>query len=988
MRDTDIAIIGLACRFPKAESAEKFWQNLRDGVEGIHHFSDDELLAMGVDPALLEQPNYVKANGVLDNADLFDAQFFGYTPREAEIIDPQQRIFLECAQHALDDAAIDPQRYTGLIGVYGGASLNSYLLNNLASNPARLALLTPFEIVMSSDKDFLTTRASYKLNLTGPSFTVQTACSTSLVATHLAMQALLNGECDVALAGGVSVSVPQNGGYLHQAGMIFSADGHCRAFDADATGTVNGNGVGIVVLKRLEEAWADGDHIYAVIKGSAINNDGATKVGYTAPSIEGQTAVIQEAQAIADVEPETISYIETHGTGTALGDPIEIAALTQAFGTNGRAWCALGAVKSNIGHTDAAAGVAGVIKTALALRHGLIPPSLHFATPNPNLNLENSPFFVNDRLRDWQRNGTPRRAGVSSFGIGGTNAHLIMEEAPQRPAMNVDKRAYLLPLSAKNAAALDAVSADLATHLQQHPDQPLCDIAYTLTVGRTTHPQRRIAVVQDGADAIAKLTAPQQLPSGEAAERAPAVVFMFGGNGTQHRGMGCGLYASEPTFRAAVDQCAVWLQPRLNADIRNLMWEGDSDLGNPLLSMTAVFTIQYALAQLWMSWGIEPQAVIGHSFGEYAAACVAGVFSLEDALTLTVERGRLCEALPAGRMLSVLAAEETIRPILPPTLAIAAVNTPDSCVVSGCVVDVEPFGERLSADSIDFRPLAVTVPFHSVCVDPLLEPFAHIVKTIRLNTPQLPLISSMSGEWVTATEITDPSYWVRHLRDPVRFADGLTTLFADPNLLLLEAGPGRTLSSLAKRHPACGDTTVVRSMRHPQEMQSDEAVVQEAIGRLWMAGVEVDWEAVYADAPRRRVSLPGYPFQRQRYWVDGQGNRAQSAEPSAAPTAYERPQLDTTFAAAISPTERAVAEMWQQVLGIEQVGIHDDFFELGGHSLMGTQIINRIRAQLGVALPLNMLFNEPTIARLAVQIDAFDDAFAIEEDDDFEEGVL
>jgi len=655
-----IAIIGLAGRFPGAKNITEFWQNLCDGVEAISQFSDEELIAAGVDPSLLNNSNYVKAGAVLEDIDLFDAGFFGFNPKEAEMTDPQHRLFLECAWEALENAGYDVQRCESRIGVYGGASFNNYLTFDINSD--HIGSANSFQKLIGIDKDFLTTRVSYKLNLTGPSLTIQTACSTSLVATVLACQSLLNYQCDMALAGGVSISVPQKTGYLHQEGSILSPDGHCRAFDAKAKGTIIGNGVGVVLLKRLSEAIADGDHICAVIKGSAINNDGSGKVGYTAPSVNGQAKVIAEALALADVEPETISYIETHGTGTALGDPIEISALTNVFltETQKKGFCAIGSVKTNIGHLDAAAGVTGLIKTALGLKHKLIPPSLNFEQPNPEIDFKNSPFYVNTQLKTWKAGRTPRRAGVSSLGIGGTNAHVILEEAPSVNEPESKTRDYqLLLLSAKTDSALKTTTKNLAQHLRQYPEVNLADVAYTLQVGRREFNHRCMVIAKDSKEAATLLESPRVfIHCQEDIKRA--IVFMFPGQGAQYVNMAKGLYQSESGFREQVDYCAEFLKPLLGLDLRHILYpdveqteEATQKLQQTEIAQPALFVIEYAFAQLWMSWGVYPQAAIGHSIGEYVAACLAGVFSLKEALILVAKRGQLMQQLPKGAMLAV-----------------------------------------------------------------------------------------------------------------------------------------------------------------------------------------------------------------------------------------------------------------------------------------------------------------------------------------------
>jgi acyl transferase domain-containing protein len=871
----EIAVIGMSGRFPGAKDIEQFWQNLCDGVESIKFFTDEELLAKGVDAGILDDPNYVKAEAVLDDIEMFDASFFGFTPREASLIDPQHRLFLEHAWEALENAGYAVGARNFRTGVYAGESINSYLLSNLLPNRELINSAGGFQVVITNDRDYLATHIAYKLNLTGPALSVQTACSTSLVAVHLACQGLLNRECDMALAGGVSVGVPHGHGALHQEGGIISPDGHCRAFDAHAQGTVKGNGVGVVVLKRLADALRDGDTLHAIIKGTAINNDGSLKVGFTAPSVEGQASVIEEALALADVGPETITYVETHGTGTSLGDPIEVAALTQAFRTQTSAknYCAIGSVKTNIGHTDAAAGVAGLIKAVLALEHKQLPSSLNFVQPNPNIDFAGSPFFVNTKLTEWQTNGTPRRAGVSSFGIGGTNAHVLLEEAFAVETRSGSSRQFqLLVLSTKTATALEAARMNLAAHLKRHAGINLADVAFTLQTGRTNFAHRLALVCRDADEAVAALDA-RQIDVGESSQNRP-VVFMFTGQGAQYVQMARGLYETEASFREDLDHCCEILQPHLQLDLRAVLYptaeradEASQQLKQTQLTQPALFVIEYALAQLWMRWGVRPAALIGHSIGEYVAACIAGVFTLEDALKVVVERGRLMQQAPHGAMLAVPLSEKEIAPLLNGELSLAAVNAPSLCVVSGTVEAVESLDQRLTATGLICRRLHTSHALHSAMMEPLLETFAAKLKTVKTRPPQIPTVSTSTGTWMTAAEARDASYWARQLRHTVRFADGLTEILKEPETVLLEIGPGQTLCALAKQQ---AETRVVlSSLRHPHDSQSDVAYMLRTLGHLWTAGVEIDWAAFHEhELDHRRIPLPTYPFERRRYWID------------------------------------------------------------------------------------------------------------------------
>ncbi|BAZ70674.1 beta-ketoacyl synthase (plasmid) [Fischerella sp. NIES-4106] len=877
---SEIAIIGLAGRFPGAKNINEFWHNLQNGIESISFFSDEELLASGIDAEFISQPNYVKANAVIEDAEFFDSAFFGFNPRDAEMTDPQHRIFLECAWEALENAGYNSETYNGSIGVFAGSSLSGYLLNIYLNQNIRNST-DERQITIAGDKDYLATRTSYKLNLTGPSYTVQTACSTSLVAVHLACQSLLNGECDMALVGGVSISAFRKSGYIYNEGGINSPDGHCRAFDAKAQGTVTGEGVGIVVLKRLEDTLHDRDVIHAVIKGSAINNDGSNKVSYTAPRIESQAKVIKTAQVVAEVNAETITYIEAHGTGTSLGDPIEIAALTQAFqrSTKKKNFCAIGSLKTNIGHLDAAAGVAGLIKTVLALKHKQIPPSLHFEQPNPQIDFANSPFYVNNKLSEWKTDKHPRRAGVSSFGIGGTNAHVILEEAPiveTCHGVSLQSRPWqLLFISAKTSTALESATNNLANYLADNSDINLADVAYTLQVGRRNFNYRRVLLCRDIQDAITTLADPNQqgVLSKFSETRNHPIVFMFPGQGAQYVNMGRELYETEPIFRQQIDDCCELLKRHLNLDLTNILYPSSleatqAELQQTFLTQPALFVIEYALAKLWMAWGLHPQAMIGHSIGEYVAACISGIFSLEEALNLVVIRGRLMQQIESGSMLSVSISAQEIQPMLGSELSLAASNAPSLCVVSGATNAIEALQNGLTEQGVDCRRLLHTShAFHSQMMEPILEPFVQHVREINLKPPQIPFISNVTGTWITAEQATDPNYWARHLRQPVLFNEGIAELLQQSERILLEVGPGRTLTTLAKRQ-LISQTVVLTSLRHPQEQVSDVAFLLNTLSRLWLTGLQINWTGFYAHEQRRHVSLPTYPFERQRYWIE------------------------------------------------------------------------------------------------------------------------
>ncbi len=908
-----IAVIGIACRYPGAANPGELWRNLRDGIESITRFSDEELAAAGVPAETIADPAYVKAAGVIDGPDLFDADFFGFTPREAELMDPQQRIFLECAWQACEDAGYVPQSFPGRIGVYGGAAAGTYFIHNVLTNPDVVAAAGGMQVKLLNDKDFLTTHVSYKLNLRGPSLAIQTACSTSLVAVHVACQSLLDGECDMALAGGTGISFPHRTGAFYQEGGINSPDGHCRAFDINAKGLVDGNGTGVVLLKRLSRAVADGDVIHAVIRGSAINNDGALKAGYTVPSVDSQMEVIGEALAAARVDADTIGLVEAHGSGTPLGDPIEVRALSRAFRstTERKNFCALGSIKTNIGHTDAAAGVAGLIKAVLALENRQLPPSLHFETPNPEAGLPESPFFVPTRALDWPAGQAPRRAGVSSLGIGGTNAHVVLEEAPAAPAAAPSRPWQLLAVSARSRPALDQASSRLGDSLGQSSLSrfEVADVAHTLRVGRKAFSQRRALLCRDRAGAVAGLADPARWIEGTApAAGERPVAFLFPGLGEHYAGMAAGLYRAEPIFRAAIDRSAEILGPHLGIDLRELLvyWEGgtptydrapganakpdlrrllaqepeeeDDEAGRQLnrtaFAHPAVFAVEHALAELWLAWGIRPRAMIGYSLGEYVAACMAGVFSLDDALALVAGRARLIDALPAGAMLAVpLSVPETESLLAGETgLSLAAANGPGLSVIAGPEAAATAFARRLAERGIACRRLRTSHAFHSPMMRPAAAELTRLAASLTLKAPRIPFISNVTGTWITDREATDPAYWAEHLCLPVRFASGLATLVSkedDDAQLLLEVGPGQTLGTLARQRPnrPAGEM-VIASLRDRHEEVSDQAFLLDALARLWVAGAAPDWAAFTGGERRRRMPLPTYPFERRRYFLE------------------------------------------------------------------------------------------------------------------------
>ncbi|MEO8216232.1 MAG: SDR family NAD(P)-dependent oxidoreductase [Acidobacteriota bacterium] len=877
---TDVAVIGMACRFPGAENPRQFWSLLREGREALLTLTDEELRQSGVTQSLLEDPDYVKAGMFLQKMEQFDPGFFGFSPLDATILDPQHRHFLECTWEALEDAGYDPARFDGSIGVFAGSGHNAYLPYNLLTNRQLVADVGLFLLRHTgNDKDFLTTRASYLFDLKGPSVNVQTACSTSLVAIHMAVQSLVNGECDMALAGGVTIELPHRQGYLYKEAEILSRDGHCRPFDASAGGTVFGSGVGVVMLKLLDQAFADGDHIHAVIKASAVNNDGAGKVSYLAPSVEGQAASIQEALLVGGIAPESVSYIETHGTGTQLGDPIEVEALTQEYASANRPArsCGIGSVKSNIGHLDTAAGVASMIKVILALKHRQLPASINYESPNPSIDLAAGPFYVNTRLRPWD-GPFPRRAAVSSLGVGGTNAHVILEEPPQNHRPSDGRSAHLLLLSARTDSALSAGCARLAEHLNSDGNNDnLADVAYTLTTGRRHFRKRISFVVSERDEAVTILTgaAASAIPRPEVPDSERTVAFMFAGGGAQYPNMGRGLYESEEVFRAAVDECLELVERFIDFDAKSLLYPEDGaeteaarEMERPSRSLPLLFITQYAQAQLWKAWGVEPAAMIGHSMGENTAACLAGVLSLNDALGLVALRGRLFETLPAGGMLSVNASWEEVLPHLAGGLGIAARNAPGLTVVSGHLASIADLETTLLDRDVSFQRIRINVAAHSAMLEPILASFGNYLRTIDMRPPAIPFVSNLTGTWITPEQATDPQYWVRHLRETVRFDDGAGELLKNGQYALLEVGPGRTLATLVGMNGNRAPKVIASSLRHPEDRTPDLTHMLGALGQLWQGNVTPVWDRFFDGFRHRRISLPTYAFDHARYWVE------------------------------------------------------------------------------------------------------------------------
>lgn len=917
-----IAIIGMAGRFPGANSVAEFWDLLVEGRSGV----TPVIPRRG--SALPNQPNYVAKAAVVKNADHFDAKFFGIFPKQAIEMDPQHRLFLETCWHAMEDAGHIPDASTGRTGLFAGCHMNTYVFARIAADEAfRRSLTDSFPgggltTEISNDKDYLATRVAYHLNLRGPAVAVQTACSTSLVAIAQACESLTAGACDMAIAGGVTATFPQEQGYLHTEDSILSPDGTCRTFDADARGTIFGDGVGAVVLKRVRDAVGDRDEIYAVIRGWGVNNDGGDKNGYTAPSVSGQSAAIRAAHRRAGITADTITYVEAHGTGTLVGDPIEIQALTEAFAdtTDKKQFCRIGSLKTNVGHLDVAAGVTSVIKTALSLSHRQIPPMIHFESPNPKIDFENSPFICNTELTPWNTDGSPRRAGVSSFGVGGTNAHLIIEEATTTATQKTYRRSHLIRLSAKTRESLEQMTDDLADYLEQNPSISLADLAHTLHVGRASLAHKRFVVAKQTPEAAQKLRSrnSKDCVTGEpttSPNRVAPVAFLFPGQGSQHVNMARDLYRCEPIFAMHFDDCLDVLTPLIGVDLRLMLFPPDGFPRSPRLDETEIaqpilFAVSYALARYWQSIGVHPRVLIGHSVGEFAAAAIAGVMSMRDAAGLVAARGRLMQALPSGSMIAVHRPADEVQTWLSDPLEIAAVNSPTFCVVSGPTQSIESFAHACQTgrfgEDVVTRILRTSHAFHCHMMDPAIDPFEKQIRGVELNPPAIPIVSSVTGDGLDDMTATDPRYWARQIREPVRFSDALQNLIKDEpeGIVLLEVGPNTALSTLARQQTTDPQRyPILSSLPHAKANDSDAAFLSATIGRLWQSGASISWDSIYTGERRRRVHAPMYRFQHERYSFETEleaGPPRHSADETSVGSPNDRVSL--------SPTESSITQ--------------------------------------------------------------------------------
>jgi acyl transferase domain-containing protein len=1020
MNNPKIAIIGMACRCPGAKNVDEYWANMLNGVNSISYMKKEE-----DDTTVIDENRYVRASGHIDDTEWFDGHFFGYTPKESEYMDPQQRVFLETAWTALEHAGYRPQNQEETIGIFGGSSVNKYFLYNLYPRLLKsqeLGGISGDEVPIGTTPDYLTSRVAYKLGFKGPAVSIQATCASSLVSVCMASQSLIDYRCDMALAGGVSIKLPNQKGYWAQKDGLFSPSGKCRPYDAQADGSIFTSGVGVVVLKRLEDAIKDRDQIYAVIRGWATNNDGSERIGFTTPGLNGQASVVVEAQIVANVEPKDIVYIEGHGSATPLGDQIEVEALKKAFrrsiGDTG--YCALGSVKGNIGHTDAASGVLGLIKTALSLKHKLIPPSINFEKPHPSMEMESSPFYVNDRLYDLSEKGTVL-AGINSFGLGGTNAHVILESPPIQQS-GASKSYVLIPFSARTKSSLNALENQLNEKLRSNTH--VADLAYTMSVGRTEFPNRKVIIAST--EEIQKQRDFYTIVGSECSHQKPKITFIFTGLGDLYNGVGYELYKEEAVFRETIDLCSERLIPILGFDLRAHLYSADQDntagasqqnakldfrkmmgqstnstknelLQSTIVAQPACFVFEYALAKLIMSWGVEPESLFGHSLGEYVAACLAGVFSLDDALSLVAKRAQFIEETPRGSMLAVPLSEEKLRPYLSEKVSLSAVNTDSLCILAGKEEDIEKVkSELFHKDNVVGKLLPTTHAFHSHCLKPVMKHFVDYVGSLKLLEPQIPLLSNVTGDWILGSEARNPHYWGNHLIGTVRFADAFKVInVKHENRIFLEIGPGATLTSF------CNSMKDVVSNKNfwswstipaHYEAKSSQQTLLEVAGRLWIAGVNMNWINFYASEDRLRVATPTYPFDRKRYWVDPlefkESTDYQSAIPlfkssedqnatgdlnpileenecaGSAAVTVPRPNIETPYVPPRSVLEQRLCDIWAELFGYESIGVNDDFFTLGGHSLLALQLSNKIYHAEKIELPLVTLLENSTVSKL------------------------
>lgn len=981
LRDLDIAIVGMDCKVPGADNVIQYWDNLCNGVESLTLFTDEELLAAGVPNELLNHPEYIKHAFKINDIEQFDASFFGFTPREAALIDPQQRLLLESSWQLMESAGYNPDHYDGKIGVFVGTGTSKYLLKNIMSSIDLDTTPEIRQIWMGNDVNFASTMISYKLNLKGPSVNVQTACSTSLSAVTLGVQSLLNYQCDMAIAGGCSVAVPQDTGYLYIQGDVLSQDGHCRPFDKDCSGTLAGSGVGLVLLKRLEDAVNDRDNIIAVIKGASFNNDGSAKVGYSAPSVEGERNAIKSAQILSEVEEETITYIEAHGTATPMGDPIEVQALTEAFAeaTDQKNFCALGAVKANIGHLDAAAGTAGLIKTALMLRNKKLVPTINYKETNPNIDLKNSPFYVNTQFRDWNPDCKVRRAGVSSFGIGGTNVHVVLEEAIETRSIKSNEEYNVLLLSAKSKTAYEKVATELLDYIKNNEEIDYRNVLYTMNIGRKRLPYRGGLVCNSREDLMEKLNS--GLPgTWRSNDNDKEVVFLFPGQGAQYVNMTKQLYDTKPVFRREMDRCFDILKEQFGYDLKEIVFAdvgSEERLKETQNTQVAMFAVEYCLAKQLMYWGITPKALLGHSIGEYVAACLADVFSLEDGLRLVLMRGRIIQSTPEGDMLYVNMNEQEAKKYLNDKVSLALINSENRVVLSGESEALKEVIEQVKGHS-EYRVLHTSHAFHSYMMQDAVEAMRDVLTTVQFHEPKIPIMSNVSGEWLKPDEATDVNYWIQHMLGTVRFKDASVNLAKNNYKYFIEVGPGRTLSVFMEDNlKAYTDCTLLQTVRDAQNTVNDNKFMAEFLKKSWISGLNIQLSKFYEEEILFRVPLPTYPFEKKRHWISAgkklaiqetaeeEVSEEHSVESSDREVENNRPDLSVKYVEPTNVIEESIVEMLQEIMGIKPIGIDDNFFELGGHSLMITQVMLRIKEMYAIELQLKQFIEAPTVKDVA-----------------------
>jgi amino acid adenylation domain-containing protein len=964
----DVAVIGMSGRFPGADTIDELWDVLKEGRETIRFFTKEELSAH-IPSAIKNDPDYVRARGIVNRADEFDAAFFNINPKVAELMDPQHRVFLEIAWEVLESTGHLPQHYEGLVGVFAGTGNNTYYPNNVWPNQNLVENVGGFQAMAVNEKDYIATRTAYALDLKGPAISVHAACSTSLLAIAQAVESIRAGKCDVAIAGGVSITSPINSGYQYKEGAMLSPDGHCRPFDAESKGTVFSDGAGVVLLKSLEDAKRGGDYIYGVIKGVGVNNDGGAKGNFFAPSIIGQASAIATAIADAGVDPAAISYVEAHGTATPIGDPIEIEGLKAAFNIQaGQSTCAIGSIKSNMGHLTAAAGVAGLIKTLLAMRYKQLPPSINFNSLNQNIDLGNSPFYVNDKLADWQPEGK-RIAGVSSFGVGGTNVHVLVEEFENQISESTSGRPLqLITWSAQTQASLDIYGEKLADSPQRKTIE-LADVAFSLQTTRQDFNYRWFVVAADQhqlSEAV-KNTASN---TKNLTESIKEIAFMFPGQDSRYVNMCRDLYQHEIVFKQAADECAEILKAETGIDILSIIYpvladeQAEAQLSNTLYTQPAIFTTQYAMAKLWMSWGIMPNALVGHSIGELVAAHLAGIFSLNDALKFVAARSRLMSALPPGNMLAVRLNEVDIQQWLIPGADIAGVNSSGTCVLSGPVDVISKLADTFAENNIAAKVLNTSHAFHSAMLDPIIEPLREVLQSIKLNAPRVPMASTVTGNWIKDAEAISPEYWVQQLRQTVRFADAIVTLQDDESRLMLEVGVGGVTTAHARQSIKIKKVTAITSLDNTVQNQGDYQSILKALGQLWLNGVNPNWQAFYAGQNRNRVELPAYAFDRKRYWVDPPVTPQNLV--SIQYTQQDNPLIDIeNNEAATAPNSameqtnliNRLKQILEDASGIDTSVIDPEtsFIEMGMDSLLLTQLTLTLKKEFGQPLTFRQL---------------------------------